>query len=62
MDIPLLSMNMAQIDTSSKVGIAILSKSLDMVEESGAAMVQMMNQSMELQVNPHLGGNIDLAI
>jgi len=61
MDIPVLSMNLAQIDTGNKVGIAMLSKSLDMAEETGAAMIQMMNQSMELMVNPHVGGNIDLS-
>ncbi|MCL2718906.1 MAG: YjfB family protein [Lachnospiraceae bacterium] len=62
MNIPALSMNMAQIDVGNKVGIAMLSKSLDMAEETGAAMIQMMDQSMELSVNPHLGGSIDLSI
>jgi len=60
MDIPVLSMNLAQIDVGNKVGVAMLSKSLDMAEVNGDAMVDMMRQSMELGVNPHLGGNVDL--
>lgn len=62
MNIPGLSMNLSQIDTNSQVGVAMLGKSLDMVEASGAAMVEMMNRSMELSVNPHLGGSIDLMV
>lgn len=62
MNIPALSVNLELIDTKSKVGVAMLSKSLDTVEANGEAMVQMMNQSMELSVNPHLGGNINLML
>lgn len=62
MDIPTLSVNLNLVDTSSKVSIAMLSKSLDSAEAAGAAMVKMMNQSMELAVNPHIGGNIDLSL
>ena len=62
MNIPALSVNLELIDTKNRVGVAMLSKSLDMAEASGEAMVQMMNQSMELSVNPHLGGNVDLMV
>lgn len=58
MDIPALSMSMAQNNTETQVGIAILAKSLDTVEQAGDAMVQMMEQS----VNPNLGSNIDVSI
>lgn len=40
------------------VGTEILSQSLDMTQEMGASMVQMMERS----VTPELGGNIDLYI
>lgn len=40
------------------VGTEILSQSLDMTQEMGASMVQMMERS----VTPELGGNIDIYI
>lgn len=40
------------------VGTEILSQSLDMTQELGASMVQMMERS----VTPELGGNIDIYI
>ncbi len=62
MDIPGLSMNMAQIDLSTKVGTAVLSKVMDSAETSGDALVGMMNQAMELSVNPNIGSNIDISV
>lgn len=58
MDIPALSMSMAQHNVETQFGVAMLAKSLDLVEESGDAMVQMMEQS----VNPNLGSNIDVCV
>lgn len=40
------------------VGTEILSQSLDMTQELGASMIQMMERS----VTPELGGNIDIYI
>lgn len=40
------------------VGTEILSQSLDMTQEMGASMIQMMERS----VTPELGGNIDIYI
>lgn len=40
------------------VGTEILSQSLDMTQEMGASMIQMMERS----VTPELGGNIDVYI
>ena len=40
------------------VGIAMLSKAMDAQEQMGAALTQMMEQS----VNPNLGANIDLRV
>lgn len=43
-------------DISSQISTAILSKSLDTVEEMGDSMIKMMEQS----VYPNLGQNIDV--
>lgn len=58
MDIPALSMSLSQIDVSNKVGVAMLSKSLDTMEQMGEGMTKM----MEASVTPHLGQNIDLSV
>ncbi len=58
MDIAALSMSLNQINTSSEVGVAMLSKALDTQETMGAEMVKMMEQS----VNPHIGANIDVSV
>lgn len=58
MDIPGLSVAMSQANVVNDVNIAVLSKTLDTVEESGELMIQMMEQS----VNPHLGANIDVRV
>lgn len=58
MDIPALSMSLSQIDVTNKVGVAMLSKSLDTMEDMGEGMTKM----MEASVTPHLGQNIDLSV
>lgn len=60
MNIPALSMGLAQTKTLSEVGTAMLAKSLDNLESTGAQMVDMMKSSMELSVNPAVGANIDV--
>jgi len=40
------------------VGTAVLSQSLDLTQQMGASMIQMMEHS----VNPELGGNIDMYV
>lgn len=63
MDIAGLSMNLAMIDVQSQVGIAMLSKSIDLGEDLGAGMVQMMDAAaMERSVNPAVGGNVDIRL
>ena len=62
MDIPSLSMALAQNRVLNDVGIAMLSKSLDTMEESGAAMVESIDAVSELSVNPDIGANIDIRI
>ena len=63
MDIAGLSMNMAMMDVQSQVGIKMLSKAIDMGEELGAGVVQMVDASaMERSVNPAVGGSIDIRL
>ncbi len=45
-------------ETMNVIDTKMLSNALDMAEESGAAMIKMMEQS----VNPNLGQNIDLRV
>ncbi|MDR2546032.1 MAG: YjfB family protein [Lachnospiraceae bacterium] len=62
MNIAAASINLSSIDTNSRIGVAMLAKSLDMLEDNGAAMIEMMNDSMELSVNPLIGANVDLIV
>lgn len=62
LDVAALSMNLAQINTMNSFGVAMLDKNLDMMKDAGAAMVQMMDSSMELSVNPNVGGNFDMRV
>lgn len=53
-----ISTNQIQQASSPVIGMAVLSKSLDTAEKSGANLIKMMEQS----VNPNLGKNIDTRI
>lgn len=63
MDIPGLSMCMAQTNLLSDVGTAMLAKTMDQAESVSAAMTEMLDASaMELSVNPGIGANIDISV
>lgn len=62
MDIAALSMSMAQTNLMNSVGIAMLDKSLDLTAKLGDNLTAMIDHSMELSVNPHIGANIDISI
>lgn len=63
MDIPALSMQMASAKLGTDIGVALLSKSLDMTSVLGDSLVSMLDASvMEQSVTPHLGGSIDISI
>ena len=63
MDIAGLSMNMAMMDVKSQVGIKMLSKAIDLGEELGAGVVDMVDAAaLERSVNPAVGGNIDIRL
>ena len=64
MDIPALSMAMAQTNLKSDIGVAMLSKALDAGTSLGEGMVDMMDASAALEhsVTPYLGSNIDISL
>ncbi len=63
MDIAGLSMAMSQNNIGNKVSIAVLDKAMETAESAGAQIVNMIDSSaMQLSVNPHIGGNIDISV
>jgi len=58
MDIPALSMYLAQSQTLSSVGMAVLDKNLETAQSMGDDMAKLLEQS----VNPDLGGNFDVSL
>lgn len=63
MDIPALSMHMAQTNLLSDVGTAVLAKTMDQADTAAAVLTDMLDASaMELSVNPNIGGNIDISV
>ena len=57
MDIPALSMAMADYNISANVSIAVMGKILDTAEATGEALTEMMAASTAI---PGLGENIDI--
>ncbi|MDE7299094.1 MAG: YjfB family protein [Lachnospiraceae bacterium] len=65
MDIPALSMGLAQSKVMDQVSAAVLSMALDTVEQQGSKLLELMGastQEMELSVHPNLGANIDITL
>ena len=63
MDIPALSMALANVKTANEVGMAVLSKAMDQNEIQGAGLVQMIDAAaMERSVNPAVGANFDMSV
>ena len=62
MDIPALSMVLAQNKVLTDVGVAMLSKNLDLMEDVGSSLIEGIDAVSELSVNPYIGGNIDIRI
>ena len=55
--------SLSTINVQNDIGVAILSKSLDTVEQTGDSMIKMMERSMlENSVNPNIGNNIDILV
>ncbi|MBQ7430570.1 MAG: YjfB family protein [Butyrivibrio sp.] len=62
MDIAELSMVLSQNRVMNDYGVAMLSKSLDMAKDTSETLTDMMDNSMELSVNPDIGSNIDIRL
>ncbi len=58
MDIAALSSGLAMTQANSDIGVAMLSKQLDLVEDMGNGMQKM----MEASVQPNLGQQIDISV
>ncbi len=63
MDVAGVSMALSQAELSANVGVAMLSKALDLNSTLGQGLVEIMDSAaMELSVNPAIGSNIDIRI
>ncbi|UKS30927.1 YjfB family protein [Paenibacillus sp. HWE-109] len=58
MDIPALSMSLAQNNLGQAVGLSVLKMAKDQSTEQAQQMIQMMTRS----VQPNLGGNLDISV
>ena len=62
MNIPELSTALSNVNMMNQVGIAVLDKALENSEATGESLINMMDRSMELSVNPAVGGNFDMYV
>lgn len=63
MDIAALSMSLANIETQTQVGVAMLDKTMDVGESLSAGLVEMIDAAaMERSIHPELGANVDVHI
>lgn len=63
MDIASVSTALANVELQNAVGVAMLSKAMDVSETIGAGMVQMIDAAaMERSVNPAVGSNFDVRV
>ena len=66
MDISALSTGLSQVNLQNSVGYAMLGKSIDNMEQAGAGFAELLSSaspaSLELSVNPHIGGNFDMSV
>ncbi len=58
MEITALSSTLSQADLLTKASTAVLDMNLETIDEMGASLIKMMEQS----VNPNLGQSIDIRI
>lgn len=63
MDIAGLSMSLSQINLSTRVGTAVLDKTMENGEQLAESMIEMIDAAaMERSVNPAVGSNFDMKI
>lgn len=63
MDIERMSMNLSQTQLMDAVSTKVLSMAMDMAEQGGAGLIEMMEDSMmETPEVPGLGTNLDITV
>jgi hypothetical protein len=64
MDIAALSMGMSQTKAQQDASIAVMKMAMDTGKTNASGLVEMLSQtkSMEMSVQPNLGGNLDIRI
>ena len=62
MNIPELSTALANVQLTNQVGVAVLGKAMESSETAGKSLINMMDRSMELSVNPAVGSNFDMFV
>ncbi len=63
MDIASVSMALAQTNSLSQVGIAVLDNAMESSQTAGQGIVKMMDAAaMERSVNPAVGSNFDMLV
>lgn len=63
MDIAKVSMALAQTNSLTKVGVAVLDKAMESSEIAGQGIMKMMDAAaMERSVNPSVGSNFDMLV
>lgn len=63
MNINKISTVLSDVTLKGNVGIAVLNKNIDTMENTGKQVVKMIEAAdLERSVNPHIGENIDLFI
>ncbi len=63
MDIAALSMAMSQEKVMNEVGTAMLKNALDVQEDVGAEVVEMIDSAaMERSINPSIGNAVDISV
>ncbi len=55
-----MSVAMSTVKVQNQVATSVLAKTMDVTEQGGQALIDMMRSSMERSVNPAVGGNVDV--
>ncbi|OHW61569.1 hypothetical protein EUAN_20070 [Andreesenia angusta] len=58
MDIAALSMGLSQMKLANEVGASVMKLAMDTAKDQSAELTKM----MEMSVNPHIGGSIDIKL
>lgn len=64
MDLAAISMGMSQAKVQQDASIAVMKMAMDTSKVNAAGLTEMLSQtkSMEMSVEPNLGGNLDIRI